>query len=81
MELPADTRRAAKFKDTLDGILIRSLTREQNDVYLRITDLRMHHEGEHPFPGELSESLTDAEALVRERLADEGLPLPAYLDD
>jgi hypothetical protein len=46
-----------------------------------ITDLRMHYEGGHPFPEELPESLAEAETLVRDRLATEGLPMPAYLDD
>jgi hypothetical protein len=35
MELPRDARRAAKLKDTPDGILIRSLSAEQAAVYTR----------------------------------------------
>jgi hypothetical protein len=73
--------RTAKLKDALDGILIRSLTAEQAAVYTRITDLRMHLDGTHPFADELPASLGSAETLVRERLRAEGLPLPHYLDE
>jgi hypothetical protein len=71
---------AAKLKDSLDGILIRSLTPEQAAVYARIIDLRMHMDGTHPFADELPASLGSAEALVREGLLAEELPLPRYLD-
>lgn len=84
MESPlteATASRAAKLKDTLDGILIRSLTVEQNTVYVLAYDIGMHIHGGHPFPEELPGRLVDAEALVRARLAAEGLPVPAYLDD